>query len=161
MAMIYDNNTIVLRATNESKYLEGVAGEVIYPGRFVKWVGSDTVMLDDGGIVLASSGSLKTHIAVENKFDGSTIETPYEIGSRVMVRVCLPGDLVLALAYYATTIDVIKGAPLVHLDSFFPVWGGVVTIQEIAVPDDTSVFAYNYETTYFDVSVRRRIVEIA
>lgn len=156
---IYDANTIVLRAASESKYLEATAGEVISPGMFVKWVDSDTVMLDDGGEVGVSSGSLMTHIAVGNPYSGKSIYSSagwnYEIGWKVMIRACLPGDLVVAWGKHTPEITAEKGFPLIHMSA------GLFTTQDVDVPDESSVFAYNYEAVQLLVATTRYVVEIA
>lgn len=87
------NNTIALSTGPfaNSKFEEGICGSTtIYPGMLLIVSGAGTVHPH-----LTADGFAERLVAVENPYAGGTIDTPYTVGVRVMMRIALPGDVFL------------------------------------------------------------------
>ena len=89
-----DNHTIGLQISRESQYVELVANEDIAPGMLVKHVqvaGEEKVIKHDTPYAAAEN-----LYAMENPYQGKTINDVYSADSRVMIHSLRSGDVVLA-----------------------------------------------------------------
>lgn len=100
------NHTIALNIGKTSPYREGLADEVLYPGMFVQ-------IRPDAGYLVMPDGTVSSirppTIVMENGYHGKTIDDPYEIGSRVMMRIPRRGDIVLTKVTSITGADLTTG----------------------------------------------------
>jgi hypothetical protein len=92
MTAYAENNTIALKISPNSPYIEATAVTAITPGKLCLLSGA----AGNARVHNDAEGPGERLFAVENIYKGQTINDDYEIGSRVMLRICRPGDLVLA-----------------------------------------------------------------
>lgn len=89
------NNTVQLSISEESPYIEGIAGEdTIAPGHLMKLNADGTYVRHND-----ADGAAEPLFAVENIYKGEGPEFlvyPYNTGDRVLMRLCRPGDILLA-----------------------------------------------------------------
>lgn len=86
-----DNNTIQLSVGASSPYIEAIAGNTILPGQLLQFTSIGTVIQHNVAV-----GPAERLFAVENVYRGGTIEDYYYAGDTVLIRVCRPGDIILA-----------------------------------------------------------------
>lgn len=97
--MVQDRLSIVQDVNG--RYLESVAEEIISPGHLVKRSAT-------GGVVRhnESHGIAQVMIAIEDQYRGYDIDLDYAPGDVVNIRLCLPGDRVLAIVTAGPTYQV-------------------------------------------------------
>lgn len=118
-----ENNTIALNISGSSPYIEGIARAVISPGMLLK----RPVFVPHNN----EEAAAEPIFAVENIYEGLTIDDDYAIGSIVYARVCRPGDIILA--YIGGVFPSVTGA---SLDS-----NGDGSLRVIATPAPGAIIA--------------------
>jgi hypothetical protein len=131
MSAFLGNNTISYKVSLSSPFQEltCTAGP-IYPGYLCEQVGSDSV----SGHSIADEPA-ETMFAVENsQYRGKTIYDRYEVGERVMLRVCRKGDIILAAVASVQEIPINSyvtsaGYGPVHPKGIAPIGGSIVGVS--------------------------------
>jgi len=123
-----NNQTISLSVPNSSPYFEGISYHYnVWPGMAVErsvWEPPEPfygLPVEPQGY---SSITGERLFAVENPYDGGSIQTPYlkgDEGGRVMMRAMRPGDVVLGIYYQAGVVgDLAWGQVLVATGGLYP-----------------------------------------
>ena len=87
-----DNNTIALKISPNSQYIEYFSGTTISPGMLVEY--------QENGFVYPHTfpgGAAERLFVMENGYKGLGIMDDYLADERVMLRLCRPGDIILCL----------------------------------------------------------------
>lgn len=90
------NNTIMVSVGADSPYLEGTTSGTIYPGMLVE----RTLTPGEYHATNQTAGEYSPLFAVENIYQGKTVDDPYLAGERVMMRYGRTGDVFLTKVVY-------------------------------------------------------------
>jgi len=98
-----DNNTIGITISSTSPYIEGIVNgaDTIMPGEILQ-------LMSDGTYAAPTVVDTPTqrNFATENVYSGGTIDDVYLQNSRIMIRSCRGGDIVLAWLAPAETAPI-------------------------------------------------------
>jgi hypothetical protein len=87
-----DNNTIALQVSTTSAYYEAYCyNDAITPGMLCMRFDANTITPHSN-----NAGAAENMYALEDGYQGRTIDDSYQAGDRVYTRICRSGDVVLA-----------------------------------------------------------------
>lgn len=102
--MINDNyKTIAISVSTRSRHLEGIAAATIIPGMICDLSSSGAINVDTYDAGGVDQKPCAVIVAVENIYDGGTIDTNYTAGDKIYLRHLVPGDVFHGIAAEAIT----------------------------------------------------------